>query len=75
MAELTSDTTLGGRVRVAREARGLSREALAHAAGVSTSMLARLELQNSAPRLEPMARIARQLDLSLDALAETRAAP
>jgi transcriptional regulator with XRE-family HTH domain len=53
----------------------MSRDALARAAGVSTSMLARLELQDRAPRLDPIVRIARELGLSLDDLAKQRTAP
>lgn len=58
----------GSQVRRRREELGLTREMLAHNSGVSTSTVARLELDDKLPSAEGLARIARQLGISLDGL-------
>lgn len=59
-----SATTTGDRVRSAREAAGLSREALAARAGVALRTLARIELGEDM-RLGTLTSIARALDVSV----------
>lgn len=65
MATLSSGT----RVRQRREELGITREQLGHAAGVSVSTIARLELSDKLPTTGNLLKIARVLDLSLDEVA------
>jgi DNA-binding XRE family transcriptional regulator len=61
--------TLGDRIRMAREARGLSQVSLASDAKISQGYLSQLEQDEREPTLSIAARIARALELSLDDLA------
>lgn len=67
-ADAAPDLTPGRKVRQAREALGLSREALAYESDVSTSTVARLELYERLPATLPLARIAARLQLRVDDL-------
>ena len=58
----------GTKVRDRREQLGISREKLAATADVSTSTVARLELENRIPSTINLLRIARVIDLTLDDL-------
>ncbi len=61
---------LGRRVKHLRSARGWSLEALAHASGVSRSMLSQIEREQANPTLAVALRIARAFGLSLGELLE-----
>jgi transcriptional regulator with XRE-family HTH domain len=61
---------LGGRVKHLRGARGWSLEALAHASGVSRSMLSQIERERANPTLAVTLRIARAFGLTLGELLE-----
>ncbi len=61
---------LGTTVRQLREERGLSREVLAVAAGLTTGTLARLELGQSDPAWSTVQAVAAALDVSVAELAE-----
>ncbi len=61
---------LGKRVKHLRSARGWSLEALAHASGVSRSMLSQIEREQANPTLAVTLRIARAFGLSLGELLE-----
>ncbi len=61
---------LGQRVKHLRGARGWSVEALAHASGVSRSMLSQIEREQANPTLAVTLRIARAFGLSLGELLE-----
>lgn len=74
MAEL-NHLKPGAIVRAAREAAGLRRVDLAERAGVSHSMVARLELEERLPKIAAFARIARALDLDLAELMTSSTAP
>jgi transcriptional regulator with XRE-family HTH domain len=62
------DLTLAIVVRSLREQRGVSREALAAEAGITTGSLARTELGYAAPSWDTMQRIAGALGLPLSGL-------
>jgi transcriptional regulator with XRE-family HTH domain len=65
----TPDAPLSGRVRAARERRGMSREALAAQAGVSYGAVAQIETgRRTDIRLTTMAALARVLGVSVDYL-------
>lgn len=64
-------STLGQRIRAAREAHGLSQVGLAAVAGISQGYLSQLEQDEREPTLSIAARLARALDLSLDDIAAT----
>jgi transcriptional regulator with XRE-family HTH domain len=51
------DLTAGPDIRAAREAAGLSREALARAAGISTSALYQIERGDKAPKVQTVGKI------------------
>jgi transcriptional regulator with XRE-family HTH domain len=61
---------LGSRVKHLRAARGWSLEALAHASGVSRSMLSQIEREAANPTLAVTLRIARAFGLALGELLE-----
>jgi len=61
---------LGRRVKHLRGARGWSLEALAHASGVSRSMLSQIEREQANPTLAVTLRIARAFGMSLGELLE-----
>ena len=61
---------LGSRLKHLRAARGWSLEALAHASGVSRSMLSQIEREQANPTLAVTLRIARAFGLSLGELLE-----
>lgn len=61
---------LGSRVKELRAARGWSLEALAHASGVSRSMLSQIEREQANPTLAVTLRIARAFNLPLGELLE-----
>lgn len=58
----------GNRVRERREELGLTRERLAVAADVSTSTVARLELDDKLPSVSKLASIALVLGMTIDEL-------
>jgi transcriptional regulator with XRE-family HTH domain len=58
----------GRNLRMERQARGMSQEALADAAGVHISEVSRLERARRDPRLSTIVRIARALDLPVNRL-------
>lgn len=62
------DKALAAAVRRLREERGITREALAFHAGITTGSLARIELVQSTPGWDTVRSIARALDISLAAL-------
>jgi transcriptional regulator with XRE-family HTH domain len=62
---------LGKAVRKLREKRGLTQEALAHEAGVTTGTLSMIERGHSNPAWGTARRIAEALDTSLAELART----
>lgn len=59
---------MGGRIKSARQAKGLSQKELAAAAGLSISALQGIEKGNENVRLEAVARLADALGISLDTL-------
>jgi transcriptional regulator with XRE-family HTH domain len=59
------DPALGAALRQLREGHGVTREALAFQAGITTSALARIELVQVAPGWDTVRRIACALDVSL----------
>ncbi|MBN2578439.1 MAG: helix-turn-helix transcriptional regulator [Pirellulales bacterium] len=61
--------TLGGRIRMTREAKGMSQIRLAETAHISQGYLSQLEQDEREPSLSIATRIAHALDLSLDELA------
>ena len=61
--------TLGQRIRAAREARGLTQADLAARAHVAQAYLSYLEHDQREPSLSIAARLARELDMPLDELA------
>lgn len=63
-------STLGRTVRRQREALGLTREQLAGRASVSTSLIARLELNGHTPKTEAILRIAAALEMTPATLIE-----
>ena len=63
------DPVLSATVRRLREAKGLTREALAYRAGLTVGSLAQIELTHSAPSWTNFRRIAGALDLSITRLA------
>jgi transcriptional regulator with XRE-family HTH domain len=64
-------TSLGSRLKAAREAAKLPRTVVARKAGIDTAMLFRIEnAANSDPTFRTVARIAAVLGISLDSLAE-----
>jgi transcriptional regulator with XRE-family HTH domain len=63
------DPALAAALRRLREDSGLTREALAFHAGITTASLARIELAQSTPGWDTIRRIAGALDLSISRLA------
>jgi transcriptional regulator with XRE-family HTH domain len=63
------DPALATAVRRLREERGVTREALAFHAGITTGSLARIELKRSTPGWDTVRSIATALDISLVELA------
>ena len=61
-------TTLGSRIRMAREGLGLSQEKLAERAGVNTSYLSQIERGKKAPSLEVLVRLAAAVNIRLAGL-------
>jgi transcriptional regulator with XRE-family HTH domain len=71
-----SDDSFGQRLRAMREAAGLSRDALAHAAGLSVSALIKLEQGVVAdPSWSSVRALARALGVSTAAFEETTSEP
>ena len=64
------DPALAAVIRRLREDRGLTREALAFHAGITTGSLARIELAQSAPGWDTVRSIATALDVTLSELAK-----
>ncbi len=62
------DPALAAAVRRLREDSGLTREALAFGAGITTGSLARIELGQSVPGWDTVRRIARALDMTMGGL-------
>jgi DNA-binding XRE family transcriptional regulator len=65
--------TLGHKIRAAREAHGLTQAELTARARVAQAYLSYLEQDQREPSLSIAARIARELEISLDELASTLA--
>ena len=63
------DPALAAAVRRLREDSGLTREALAFHAGITTASLARIELAQATPGWDTIRRIAGALDMSIGRLA------
>jgi transcriptional regulator with XRE-family HTH domain len=63
------DPALATAVRGLREASGITREALAFRAGITTASLARVELAQASPGWDTIRRIAGALDMPLSRLA------
>ncbi len=63
------DPALAAALRGLREDSGLTREALAYHAGITTASLARIELGQATPGWDTIRRIAGALDLSIGGLA------
>jgi transcriptional regulator with XRE-family HTH domain len=63
------DLALSAAVRSLREDRGITRENLAHDAGIAVPGLARIELGQASPTWDSFRRIARALGLSISGLA------
>jgi len=63
------DPALAAALRRLREDSGLTREALAFHAGITTASLARIELAQATPGWDTIRRIAGALDLSISRLA------
>jgi transcriptional regulator with XRE-family HTH domain len=62
------DREVGGRIRALRQAKGLSLETVAGAAGLSIGFLSQIERGLSSPSLKVLAALADALDLSIAAL-------
>jgi transcriptional regulator with XRE-family HTH domain len=62
---LTPDAELAATLRRMREERGVSREALAFRAGITTGALARIELAQAVPRWGTVRGLAMALDISM----------
>jgi len=62
-------TEFGRALRELREARGLTLDALASAAGMHTTYLSRIERAYSSPTWEKVTALARALDLPVSAIA------
>jgi len=58
-------TTIGSRLRGARESLGLSQEAVAARAGLNTSYLSQIERGRKTPSLEVFVRLAASVNLTL----------
>jgi len=70
-ADATGISTLGARIRAAREARGLTQAELAARAHVGQAYLSYLEQDQREPSLSVAARLARELGIKLDDLASS----
>ena len=68
-------STVGERIRVARQQRGWTQVELAEAAGLSSNYVARLERGELGASLFVAMRIAEALGITLDVLAQAQAAP
>ena len=68
MADNSKKETIGSRIRSARKLRGLSQEQLAEALGVSFQAVSTWEQGKFIPDSEHLPALAKELDLSLDAL-------
>jgi transcriptional regulator with XRE-family HTH domain len=66
----TPDPALAATVRMLREERGVTREALAVVAGIAVGSLAGIELARSSPSWDTFKRVAAALDLSTGQLAD-----
>jgi transcriptional regulator with XRE-family HTH domain len=64
------DPALASALRRLREDRGLTREALAFHAGLTTGSLARIELGQSSPGWDTIRKVAKALEISLVDLAK-----
>jgi transcriptional regulator with XRE-family HTH domain len=69
MPHAKPDIALSATVRRLREDRGVTREALAMEAAVTTGSLARIELAQASPSWDTFRRIAGALELSISGLA------
>jgi transcriptional regulator with XRE-family HTH domain len=69
---MASDGTLGDRLRRKRRESSLTQEELAHLAGVSQVMVAKIEQGRRQPRLTVLTRLARALDIPLSELVDQR---
>lgn len=69
MPRARPDPVLAATVRALREARGITREAMAFQAGITTGSLASIELGKGSPSWDSFRRIAAALGLSIGQLA------
>jgi len=69
MPHAKPDPVLAATVRALREDRGLTREAMAFQAGITTGSLAHIELAQACPSWETFRRLASALGLSISGLA------
>lgn len=60
----SSETTFRQRMRIARERRGLSQEALAALTGVTVATISRIECGRRDPTIRTLRELARALDVS-----------
>lgn len=74
LTSVTPELTIGRIVKERRTALGLTRRQLSEQAGVSASSIARLELSDFAPKIEPLGKLCAVLDLDLAELMLHRAA-
>jgi DNA-binding XRE family transcriptional regulator len=68
-------STIGARIRALRLASGRTAAAVATAAGMARSNYARLESASHEPRFDTLRRVARALDVPVEALVEDTTAP
>jgi transcriptional regulator with XRE-family HTH domain len=61
-------TTIGKRIRLVRERRGWTQAQLADASEVGAEQICRYEAGVSEPRVETLTKLAKALDVALDAL-------
>lgn len=66
----TASRAFGKRMRHLRQGKGLTQDALAHRAGLHSSIVARLERGAREPRLTTMMAVAQGLEISLSELLE-----
>lgn len=69
MPHARPDPVLAATVRALRDGKGVTREALAFSAGITTGSLAHIELGHTCPSWETFRRIAAALGLSIGQLA------
>lgn len=68
MTKKKSNMTIGGRIRAARIAKGLTHEGLAQATGLSLDSVQKIQAGRREPQASTLAAIARALGVSADSL-------